>query len=103
MTREPKKFDDFKEYSQLLLESRIFSEYLETVATLAAARNLEFMSGKEVSDFPLGNVEPESYVERWIKNNVRGGTEEWKDGVGGYFLKLFANYSKAISEGENNE
>ena len=101
-TRKPKTFTDFQEYAQLLLASRIFSEYLETKAILMATRNLESMNGRNSSDFPAEDVEPESYVEHWIKEYMVGGTEEWRAGVSNYFMKLLGNYPNAMNNKEDS-
>jgi len=90
-----KMFDDFQEYAQVLLASRIFHEYLMTVNALTAARKLE--NGEKPSVFPLTNVEPEYFCESWIKEYVVGGTEEWRENVFKYFIKLVVNYFSALN------
>ena len=94
--RKRKQFDDFQEHSQLLLASRIFNEYLETRATIIAARRLERMNPKLHSNFPTQDMEPELFVDSWIKEYVYRASPEWKEGVFRYFIKLLVNYPNAM-------
>ena len=96
---ESKRMDDFQEYSQLLLASKIFNEYLETKATVAAARNLEIARGRTKSYFPA-NVCPETYCDSWIAERVKGVEEDWKEGVFQYFIQLVVNYPNVFKEPE---
>ncbi|MHA1591098.1 MAG: hypothetical protein ACTSUP_01175 [Candidatus Heimdallarchaeaceae archaeon] len=100
----PKTFNDFQEYAQLLLASKIFHEFIEIRVVLAATRELEAMGDHKrgVSDFPEEDIEPESFVENWIKENIIGGTKEWREGVSKYFIKLFVNYPNSL-RGEAEE
>lgn len=94
--QEPRTFNDFQAYAQLLVASQMFNNYLGTRATLKMARKLEHKSGRTYSCFPEGDVEPEWYAENWIKEHIVRGTEKWKESVFKYFINLLVNYSSEM-------
>ena len=95
---------EFKKYSQLLLATKIFNEYIDVMATLISIRRLNTMYARGAAHFPTENVEPEKYVEDWLNSNLICGDEDFRHGILEYFSKLFIDYFSNVDQnGEKNE
>ena len=77
-------FKDFKNYAQLLAAHHILHDYLDLELVLSEIR--------DSTNCEFSKIEPESYGEGWLKNNIVGVDKEWKDNAFSYFIDLLVNY-----------
>jgi len=96
-------FDDYQIYSQLMMASRAFNEYIETLSLIASVRQLEVNCSTKILDPNTKDPEAENWIENWLKYNVTKASEAWKQGVSKFFIRLLVNYPEAFKDDNPEE